>query len=60
MVLQVATNPGQMLHDGARNNGAEATYFWKSDHSLDTPDLTGFAGLPGGISTPKLRERGRI
>jgi choline dehydrogenase len=22
-----------------RNNGAEATYFWKSDPSLDTPDL---------------------
>src|SRR5499427_5719330 len=22
-----------------RNNGAEATYFWKSDSSLDTPDL---------------------
>ncbi|MCW2653672.1 MAG: Choline dehydrogenase [Mycobacterium sp.] len=22
-----------------RNNGAEATYFWKSDRSIDTPDL---------------------
>ena len=30
-----------------RNNGAEATYFWKSDSSLETPDLlTGQAEVP--------------
>jgi choline dehydrogenase len=30
-----------------RNNGAEATYFWKSDRSLDTPDLqAGLAEFP--------------
>ncbi len=26
----------------ARNNGGEATFFWKSDPSLDTPDLMPF------------------
>jgi choline dehydrogenase len=30
-----------------RNTGSEATYFWKSDPSLDTPDLqTGLAEFP--------------
>jgi choline dehydrogenase len=30
-----------------RNNGAEATYFWKTDPSLDTPDLqAGLAEFP--------------
>jgi hypothetical protein len=30
-----------------RNNGAEATYFWKSDQSIDTPDLqAGLAEFP--------------
>jgi choline dehydrogenase-like flavoprotein len=27
-----------------RNNGGEATYFWKSDPDLDTPDLQGLLG----------------
>jgi choline dehydrogenase len=39
-----------------RNNGGEATYFWKSDPSLDTPDLqTGQGEFP--MSTPETAAR---
>jgi choline dehydrogenase len=39
-----------------RNNGAEATIFWKSDHDLDTPDLQTILGeFP--MSTPETAAR---
>jgi choline dehydrogenase len=39
-----------------RNNGAEATFFWKSDPGLDTPDLqTGQGEFP--MSTPETAAR---
>jgi choline dehydrogenase len=39
-----------------RNNGAEATFFWKSDPGLDTPDLqTGQGEFP--MSTPETTAR---
>jgi choline dehydrogenase len=40
-----------------RNTGCEATYFWKSDPSLDTPDLQ---NRPWRISVLERRDCGQI